>query len=172
MGKPWKFASQWVSFLMLVNSYHSFFKAFFYRNAPFFKPSLFQLSLVFFFLTFSIQVMYFKTNCQIPRQHVQQLCFVFYSFQTVSSLYNLIKRQVNVLLNNQMTKMQKYLYTKIKTHVSMIRKYHNNTMQTNPRHREEESQNTDFHNTSGRQFKLIDHLSLPHQDDCKTRRTQ
>ena len=30
-----------------------------------------------------------------------------------------------------------------KTYVSMIRKYHNNTLQTNPRHREKDQQNTD-----------------------------
>ena len=35
----------------------------------------------------------------------------------------------------------------------MIRKYHNHTPQTNQRHREEESQNTNSHKTSGRQLK-------------------
>ena len=37
--------------------------------------------------------------------------------------------------------------------VSMIRKYHNNTLQTNPRHREEEPQNNNNHKTPGRQTK-------------------
>ena len=54
----------------------------------------------------------------------------------------------------------------------MIRKYHNHTLQTNPRNHEEEPQNTDCHKTSGRQLKESNQLSLPHQDDCKTRRTQ
>ena len=32
----------------------------------------------------------------------------------------------------------------------MIRKYHNHTLQTTPRHREEQSQNTNSHKTAGR----------------------
>ena len=53
----------------------------------------------------------------------------------------------------------------------MIRKYLNDTSQTNPGRREEEPRNTDCHKTSGRQLMQSDQLSLPHQD-CKTRRTQ
>ena len=60
----------------------------------------------------------------------------------------------------------------LKKQVSMIRKCHNHTPQTNPRHREEEPQNTGCHKTSGRQLKQSNQLSFPHQDDCKTRRTQ
>ena len=41
-------------------------------------------------------------------------------------------------------------YAKIE--VSMTRKYHNHTLH-NPRHREEELQNTECQNTSGRQLK-------------------
>ena len=37
--------------------------------------------------------------------------------------------------------------------VSMIRQYHNHALQTNPRNREEEPQNTNSHKTSGRQLK-------------------
>ena len=51
-------------------------------------------------------------------------------------------------------------------HVSMIRKYHNNKLQTNPLHREEEPHNN--HETPGRQTKQSNQLSLPHQDDCLT----
>ena len=47
--------------------------------------------------------------------------------------------------------------------VSMIRKYHNHKPKTNPWHHEEEPHN--HHESPGRQTKL----SLPHQDDCKTR---
>ena len=50
----------------------------------------------------------------------------------------------------------------------MIRKYHKHKLQTNPWHREEEPQNN--HDTPGRQTKQSNQLSLPHQDDCKTRR--
>ena len=39
-----------------------------------------------------------------------------------------------------------------KNQVSMIRKHHNHTLQTNPRHREEKPQNTDCQETSGRQL--------------------
>ena len=50
----------------------------------------------------------------------------------------------------------------------MIRKYHNHKLQTNPWHREEEPHNNQ--ETPGRQTKQSNQLSLPHQDDCKTRR--
>ena len=53
----------------------------------------------------------------------------------------------------------------------MIKKYHSHTPQIDQRHREEEPQNTDLHNTPGRQLKQSNQLSLRHQDDCKTRRT-
>ena len=49
----------------------------------------------------------------------------------------------------------------------MIRKYHNQKPQTNPWHREEEPHN--HHETQERQTKQSNQLSLPHQDDCKTR---
>ena len=50
----------------------------------------------------------------------------------------------------------------------MIRKYHNHKLQTNPWESEEEPHNN--HETPGRQTKQSNQLSLPHQDDCKTRR--
>ena len=52
--------------------------------------------------------------------------------------------------------------------VGLIRNYHNHKLQTNPWHREEEPHNN--HETSGRQTKQSNQLSLPHQDDCKNRR--
>ena len=51
--------------------------------------------------------------------------------------------------------------------VSMIRKYHNHKLQTNLWHHEEEPHNN--HKTPGRQTKQSNQLSLPHQDDCKTK---
>ena len=57
-----------------------------------------------------------------------------------------------------------------KKQVSMIRKCHNHTPQTIPRHRKEEPQNSDCHKTSGRQVKQSNQVSLPHQNDCKIRR--
>ena len=50
----------------------------------------------------------------------------------------------------------------------MIRRYHNHKLQTKPWHSEEEPHNN--HETPGRQTKQINQISLPHQDDCKTRR--
>ena len=50
----------------------------------------------------------------------------------------------------------------------MIRKLHDHKLQTNPWHREEEPLNN--LETTGRQTKQSNQLSLPHQDDCKTRR--
>ena len=54
----------------------------------------------------------------------------------------------------------------------MIRKYmyHNLTLRINPRHREEGPQNINSHKTPGRQLKQSDPVSLPRQDDCKTRK--
>ena len=49
----------------------------------------------------------------------------------------------------------------------MIRKYHDHKLQTNSWYRDEESQSN--HETPGRQTKQSNQLSLPHQDDCKTR---
>ena len=49
----------------------------------------------------------------------------------------------------------------------MIRIYHNHKLQTNPWHREEEPHSN--HETPGRQTKQSNQLSLPHQNDCKTR---
>ena len=60
----------------------------------------------------------------------------------------------------------------IKKQVGMIGKYYNHIPQTNQRHREEEPQNSDCHKTSGRQLEQSNQLSLPHQYDCKTRRTK
>ena len=51
--------------------------------------------------------------------------------------------------------------------VSMIRKYHNHKLQTNPWHGEEEPH--DNHKTPGRKTPKSNQHSLPHQDDCKTR---
>ena len=50
----------------------------------------------------------------------------------------------------------------------MIRKYHNHTLQTNPRHREEEPQNINS-KASVRQYLQSNQLSLPLQDDCEAR---
>ena len=49
----------------------------------------------------------------------------------------------------------------------MIRKYHNHKQQTNQWHLEEEPHN--HQDTTGRQTKQTNQLSLPHQDDCKTK---
>ena len=49
----------------------------------------------------------------------------------------------------------------------MVRKYHNHKLQTNPWYRKEEPHNN--HKTQERQTKQSNQLSLPHQDDCKTR---
>ena len=54
------------------------------------------------------------------------------------------------------------IYVQLK--VSMIRKYHNHTLQTNPRHRMEEPQNIDSNNISIRELKQSNKLSLPLQD--------
>ena len=47
----------------------------------------------------------------------------------------------------------------------MIRKFHNHKLQTNPWHRKSHNN----HETSERQTKQSNKLSLLHQDDCETR---
>ena len=47
-------------------------------------------------------------------------------------------------------------------------KYHKHTLQTNPRHREEEPHNINSNKTYERQLKPSNQLSIPRQDDCKT----
>ena len=49
----------------------------------------------------------------------------------------------------------------------MIRKYRNYKLQTHSWHREEEPQNN--HETPERQTQQNNQVSLPHQDDCRTR---
>ena len=49
----------------------------------------------------------------------------------------------------------------------MITKYYNHKLKTNPWQHEEEPHNN--HKTPGRQTKQSNQLSLPHQDDFKTR---
>ena len=49
----------------------------------------------------------------------------------------------------------------------MIRKYHNHKLHTNPWHHEEEPHNNQ--GTPGRRTMQSNQLSLPHQDDCRTR---
>ena len=48
----------------------------------------------------------------------------------------------------------------LRKQLSMIMKYHNHTLQTNPWRHEEERQNTDCHMTSGRQLKQRSRFSL------------
>ena len=52
----------------------------------------------------------------------------------------------------------------------MIRKYHTNVQQTNPRHREQEAQNTNSQKTSRSALKQSHQHSLPREDDCKIRK--
>ena len=49
----------------------------------------------------------------------------------------------------------------------MLRKYHNHKLQSNTWHREEEPHTN--HETPGKQTMQHNKLSLPHQDDCRTR---
>ena len=46
-----------------------------------------------------------------------------------------------------------FWYLTFKSQVSMTRKYHNQTLQTNPRQGEEEPQNSNSQKTRGRQLK-------------------
>ena len=54
--------------------------------------------------------------------------------------------------------------------VCMIRKYNNHTLQTNQRLHEEKPHTTYSRKISGRQLKQSNQLSLPRQEDFKTRK--
>ena len=71
------------------------------------------------------------------------------------------KTKFQVILGFYRTKLN---HSKI---VSMIWKYHNHKLQTNPWHHEEEPHNN--HEKPRRQTKQSYQLSLPYQDDYKTR---
>ena len=58
----------------------------------------------------------------------------------------------------------------LKKHMSMIRKYHNHTLQTNPRHREEAPHKNQ--KTPGRQTKQKNQLSFPIKMFAKLEKTQ
>ena len=87
--------------------------------------------------------------------------------------------RVSLLLASANNNPQKYwdiFYTKhssLKFKQKVIRKYHTQILQTNPRHREVEPQNTNSHKIPGRQLKqnkATISLSLPRHDDGKTRK--
>ena len=75
--------------------------------------------------------------------------------------YNRTKIQTCLLLLEHKTHVRKRTHNKHKKQVTMIRKYHNHALQANQRHREEEPQNTDWHNTSGRRSKQSNQRSFP-----------
>ena len=52
----------------------------------------------------------------------------------------------------------------------MIRKYHNHTLHTNPRHREEEPHNSNCHKTSRWHLKSSNQLTVPRHNDGKIRK--
>ena len=54
--------------------------------------------------------------------------------------------------------------------MSIIRKYHNHTLQTNPRQCDEETPNIYSNKTPGRKLKQSNQPSLSRQDDRKTRK--
>ena len=69
-------------------------------------------------------------------------------------MYQYVKQIYMVLSNPMFTHVVVCLNQK----VSLNRKYHNHTLQTNLRYREEEPLNTNSHKTSRRQFK-VKHIS-------------
>ena len=73
---------------------------------------------------------------------------------------------LNTRIKPLMYVRRRNMYEKV---VSVVRNNHNHTLQTNPRHREEEPQNIYSNYTSVRQLKQSNKLSFPLQDDCKTR---
>ena len=56
--------------------------------------------------------------------------------------------------------------------VRRIRKHHNNTLQTNPRHREKETKISNSNKIQRWQLKYNNQLSISYQIDCIVRRTQ
>ena len=73
--------------------------------------------------------------------------------------------QTNILNYYTQYYINKTCQARIKILVSMIRKYHNHTLQTTLGRREEESQNINNNKTLERQLKQSKKLSRPRQDD-------
>ena len=110
---------------------------------------------------------------QVIYLSVDNVLFLMVSHQT-GSIFWLVSHKNRFLAlfyyNNDIVKLIRYsirLFADNTKIVSMIKKYHNHKLQTNPLHREEEPRNNQ--ETPGRQTKQSNQLSLPHQDDCKTR---
>ena len=103
-----------------------------------------KLCIKFYHFPFGILGQVWYLNVSIP-----DLCTLTY-FVTLVSPFN----SICTIATNKQSKI-----------VSMIRNYHNHTLQTNHLHREEETQNTNSHKAPGRQLKYSNQLSLPHQYD-------
>ena len=73
-----------------------------------------------------------------------------------NKIFTVVKFAPSIVTNRLLSKI-----------VSMIKKYHNHKLQTNPWYCKEEPHNNN--ETPGRQTKQSNQLSLPHRDDCKTR---
>ena len=58
-----------------------------------------------------------------------------------------------ILILKNKTKSESHTYIVTEKKLDMIRKYHNHTLHTNPRHHEEEPQSNNNHKTPGRQTK-------------------
>ena len=98
------------------------------------------------------------------RGRVEKYLFRSHDIRSCSHDINIFPHDERSFSHAIIISFSRHMSSKI---VSMIRKYHNHKPQTNPWHREEESHN--HHETLGRQTKQSSQLSLPHQDNCKTR---
>ena len=116
-----------------------------------------------------------NVQAQIPYTSGPTLCLLltkiqYYShhlwiFQNNTGTLGIMQNTVYLICKGQNRKSQNMEFLlKI---VSMIRKYHNHKPQTIPWHRKEEPHN--HHETPGRRTKQSNQLSLPHQDDFKTK---
>ena len=91
----------------------------------------------------------------------QQICNLSRKGAKIRNQYNQVTHPT------QDTTLESDKNTNITKIVSLIRINHNHKPQTYPWHCKKEPNN--HHKTPGRQSKQSNQLSLPHQDDCKTR---
>ena len=89
---------------------------------------------------------------------------MFYIFVLFNVYVILQYNKLSIVLSSE------YCFLQSQKQMSMTRKCYNRRSQTNPQHREEETQNTDSHMSARTRLKQSNQPPPPHQDDCKTRK--
>ena len=95
-------------------------------------------------------ILKFNSKMLLPTSFLLLIIFLLFVWQYVTYI-TAFKTYMTCLIPNIIRYMVFVIISK--KQVSMNRKYHNHTLQTNTWYREEERQNTNSHKTSGTQLK-------------------